>query len=95
MMFVLEARTYRKLYIAGAVPYLSYIRLLLSTSSDYKKDIAATTHGWHMDNSNDFDNISNNDGWRKRAKLIDGSYVITLIGELPLDISSSFKGTIS
>ncbi len=66
----------------------------MSTSSDYKKDIAATTHGWYMDDSNDFDDISTNRGWKKRAKLIDGSYVITLIGELPLDISSSFKGTV-
>ncbi len=65
----------------------------MSTSSDYKKDIAVTTHGWYMDDSNDFDDISLNRGWKKRAKLIDGSYVITLIGELPLDISSSFKGT--
>ncbi|MCP4117081.1 MAG: hypothetical protein GY737_17130 [Desulfobacteraceae bacterium] len=46
-----------------------------------------------MDTGTDYDLAEKeNQGWGTRSDLIDASYVVNLVAELPLDLSSSFKG---
>lgn len=76
---------------AGAFPYIAFIKMLLSTSEGYKKNMAFDYHGFTLDSSPEMDEVGN-DGWNLRAEAGDGSAVLTLMAELPLDVASSCKG---
>ncbi len=75
--------------------YTSMLKLLLSTSSEYKEQIACSTNAYYPDKHLDFDDATAaNQGWVARQKLIEGSAVVSLISDLPLDVSNSFKGKV-
>ncbi len=72
--------------------YTSMLKLLLSTSSEYKEQIACSTNAYYPDKHLDFDDATAaNQGWVAHQKLIEGSAIVSLISDLPLDMSNSFK----
>lgn len=76
-------------------PYISYLKTLMSTSEAYKSGIAWKTNLFAMDDTATMDDIGeSNKGWKKRADHCDGGAVITLVSELPLNLTSCYKGQI-
>ncbi len=77
----------------GNWPYLSYLKTLLSTSIEQKKQQMADLTNFNMDSSPDGDNIgedTNPGRWTRRFR-VSGSKLCCLYGLVPLDICTSPK----